>query len=110
MGLALAGLLAPAAAKAEPECIYVSQPDPHSRIWLEDDGTLVTERLGERLRYPTSTGAGTGIMTRIYHPADSAMEPVPVLFVDLSEIAKEGAPKSLVVAFGNVYLSECRSG
>jgi len=114
--LALAGLLAamslpmlPSPASAEPDCVYIDQADPHSRMWLDDDGALVTERLGNVVRYPTSTGGGTGIMTRIYRPEDPKHTPQPILFVDLSEIAKAGAPTTLVVAFGNVYMPECRA-
>lgn len=92
---------------AEPECIYVDEADENAKLWFEDDGALVTERLGNRTRYPTSMGAGTGIMTRMYQPEDPSKQEAPVLVYDLTEIAKTGAPSSIVFAFGNVYLSTC---
>lgn len=105
---AVAAVLWPGIGRAgDPDCDYVDEADPNSRLWIEDDGTLVTERLGERTRYPTSMGAGTGIMTRMYRPEDLAKPEQPILIYDLSDIAKPGAPQSIAFAFGNVYLSTC---
>ncbi len=106
--LAVVAALWPGAGQAvEPECVYVDEADPNSKMWIEDDGALVTERLGSRMRYPTSMGAGTGIMTRMYQPEDPTKPAQPILIYDLSDIAKPGAPQSIVFAFGNVYLPEC---
>lgn len=105
---AVAAALWPGAGQAaEPECVYVDEADPNSKMWIEDDGTLVTERLGEQTRYPTSMGAGTGIMTRMYQPEDPAKPEQAILIYDLSDIAKPGAPAGIAFAFGNVYLSTC---
>jgi len=102
-------ILAPDRARAdEPACVYLTEADPHSKLWFDDDGAMITERLGERLRYPTSSGGGTGIMTRIYHPEDPALPTASVLVYDLSEIAKLGAAQSIVFAFANAYLPDCR--
>lgn len=90
-----------------PRCVYVDEADPNARLWLENDGTLVAERLGEQTRYPTSMGGGTGIMTRVYRAENPDEPEIGVLFVDLSDIAKPGAPTSLAVAFGNVYVPRC---
>lgn len=101
-------MLAPDKPQAnDPTCVYMTEADPHSKIWFDDDGAMITERLGERARYPMSTGGGTGIMTRIYHPDDPSLPTAAVLFYDLSEIAKPGAPQSIVFAFANAYLPTC---
>lgn len=106
--IAVVAVLWPATGQAAaPECIYVDEADENSRLWFEDDGTLVTERFGDQTRYPTSIGAGTGIMTRMYRPEDPAKPEQPVLVYDLSGIAKPGAPQSIVFAFANVYLPVC---
>lgn len=102
-------ILAPDRARAdEPACVYMTEADPHSKLWFDDDGAMITERLGERLRYPTSSGGGTGLMTRIYHPEDPSIPAAAVLFYDLSEIAKPDAPQSIVFAFANAYLPMCK--
>ena len=92
---------------SEPECVYIDEADPNSKMWFEDDGTLVHERFGERTRYPTSMGGGTGIMTRMYQPEDPSEPEIPVLVYDLSDIARPGTPQSIVFAFANVYLLRC---
>jgi hypothetical protein len=104
----LAAVIWPGVGEAgEAACIYVDEADENSCLWFADDGALITERLGNRTRYPTSMGAGTGIMTRMYQPEDPSMPEIPVLVYDLSEIARPGAPTSIVFAFGNVYLPKC---
>ena len=108
IAFALVAALCPVTGQAgEPDCVYVDEADPNSRLWFEEDGALVTERLGNRMRYPASMGAGTGIMTRMYQPEDPAKPEQPILIYDLSDIAKPGAPAGIVFAFGNVYLSSC---
>ncbi|MBO6520977.1 MAG: hypothetical protein JJ900_06420 [Rhodospirillales bacterium] len=105
---AVVAALWPMAGQAgDPACVFVDEADPNSKIWFDDDGALVTERLGNRTRYPTSMGAGTGIMTRMYQPEDPSKPEAPILVYDLTDIAKPGAPQSIVFAFGNVYLQRC---
>jgi len=92
---------------ADPDCVHIDEADPNSKLWFEDDGALVHERRGERTRYPTSMGAGTGIMTRMYQAEDPSKPDIAVLVYDLGGIARPDAPQSIVFAFGNVYLPTC---
>jgi hypothetical protein len=102
---------APAAEAAEDECsqeriVYVLQGrDDEIRFEGID---LVYRSDGTETRYETS-GNGTGISVRsAYNPDVPEYMNGEYFEVDISDYAKPGAPKYLLIFHNSVFIPECR--
>ena len=94
------------AIEAKPVCIYTDAANPNHQAWWEEY-TLVTSLYGTVRRFPNSMGGGTGVMTRVYVSERDEDDALPVLLIDLADVARPGAPTSAMVLGGNVYWPDC---
>lgn len=106
LAIAAVSSVAPIAAAA-PQCVYRDEANPeNSFIWFErstlDGEAFVHQFNGEKHVYGDRIGSGgTGIMTVGYRDSDGKI--ASVLVIDLSEIAKPGAPQSVIAYDGNAF-------